>query len=388
MVCHHLDKSIPEDVAFAESRIRKETIAAEDILHDMGAFSVMASDSQAMGRVGEVIIRTWQTADKMKKQRGRLAGEVGGDNDNARVKALRGEIHDQPRESCTGSRHISARSRWESAPISCSGTPRSSGVKPEMVLIGGTIAMAQIGAIPTPPSPRPSRSIRGPCSAPTAGRWNESSVTFVSRRGAGGRHRRRSSVSPRKPWRVGGDPHGEERRNMIHNSATPHVEVQSRNLRGACRRGASDLRTRRGNFRWRSGISCIESGMTLRLIPALCPFWPLPVAGAGRLPARARGAGGWRHHRFRSHRRSDYRREAGGRILRDRAFTRARPRSGSIAAIPPASLTRPGPRGPTASRTRPRVRATATTSPAVCHGPSPARTGPGAKPRSSAGWRR
>jgi urease subunit alpha len=85
MVCHHLDKAIPEDVAFAESRIRKETIAAEDILHDMGAFSVMASDSQAMGRVGEVIIRTWQTADKMKKQRGRLAEETG-DNDNARVK--------------------------------------------------------------------------------------------------------------------------------------------------------------------------------------------------------------------------------------------------------------------------------------------------------------
>jgi urease subunit alpha len=85
MVCHHLDKSIPEDVAFAESRIRKETIAAEDILHDMGAFSVMASDSQAMGRVGEVIIRTWQTADKMKKQRGKLAEETG-DNDNARVK--------------------------------------------------------------------------------------------------------------------------------------------------------------------------------------------------------------------------------------------------------------------------------------------------------------
>ncbi|MGB3407466.1 MAG: urease subunit alpha, partial [Jannaschia sp.] len=85
MVCHHLDKSIPEDVAFAESRIRKETIAAEDILHDMGAFSIIASDSQAMGRVGEVIIRTWQTADKMRKQRGRLAEETG-DNDNLRVR--------------------------------------------------------------------------------------------------------------------------------------------------------------------------------------------------------------------------------------------------------------------------------------------------------------
>ena len=85
MVCHHLDRSIPEDVAFAESRIRKETIAAEDILHDMGAFSIIASDSQAMGRVGEVITRTWQTAHKMKVQRGRLAEETG-DNDNQRVK--------------------------------------------------------------------------------------------------------------------------------------------------------------------------------------------------------------------------------------------------------------------------------------------------------------
>merc|ERR1712127_243858 len=85
MVCHHLDPSIPEDVAFADSRIRKETIAAEDILHDLGAFSMIASDSQAMGRVGEVLIRTWQTADKMKKQRGRLSEETG-DNDNFRVR--------------------------------------------------------------------------------------------------------------------------------------------------------------------------------------------------------------------------------------------------------------------------------------------------------------
>src|SRR4030095_9334324 len=85
MVCHHLDPGIPEDIAFAESRIRKETIAAEDILHDLGAFSIISSDSQAMGRVGEVIIRTWQTADKMKRQRGRLPDEAG-ENDNERVK--------------------------------------------------------------------------------------------------------------------------------------------------------------------------------------------------------------------------------------------------------------------------------------------------------------
>ena len=96
MVCHHLDPEIPEDVAFAESRIRKETIAAEDILHDLGAISMMSSDSQAMGRVGEVIIRTWQTAHKMRQQRGRLPEETG-DNDNFRGQALRRQIHDQPR---------------------------------------------------------------------------------------------------------------------------------------------------------------------------------------------------------------------------------------------------------------------------------------------------
>ncbi len=95
MVCHHLSPSIPEDIAFAESRIRKETIAAEDILHDIGAFSIISSDSQAMGRVGEVAIRTWQTADKMKRQRGRLTEETG-DNDNFRVKPLHRQIHDQP----------------------------------------------------------------------------------------------------------------------------------------------------------------------------------------------------------------------------------------------------------------------------------------------------
>ena len=95
MVCHHLDKSIPEDIAFAESRIRRETIAAEDILHDMGAFSIIASDSQAMGRVGEVLIRTWQTADKMKKQRGRLGRRNRRQRQFARA-PLHREIHDQP----------------------------------------------------------------------------------------------------------------------------------------------------------------------------------------------------------------------------------------------------------------------------------------------------
>ena len=152
MVCHHLDKSIPEDVAFAESRIRKETIAAEDILHDMGAFSIIASDSQAMGRVGEVIIRTWQTAHKMKVQRGQLKEEIG-NNDNERVKRYIAKYTINPAIAHGISDHIGSIEKnkradlvlWDRAFF---------GVKPEMVLMGGSIACAQMGdpnaSIPTP----------------------------------------------------------------------------------------------------------------------------------------------------------------------------------------------------------------------------------------------
>jgi urease subunit alpha len=152
MVCHHLDKSIPEDVAFAESRIRKETIAAEDILHDMGAFSIIASDSQAMGRVGEVIIRTWQTAHKMKVQRGQLKEETG-NNDNERVKRYIAKYTINPAIAHGISDHVGSITKnkradlvlWDRAFF---------GVKPEMVLMGGSIACAQMGdpnaSIPTP----------------------------------------------------------------------------------------------------------------------------------------------------------------------------------------------------------------------------------------------
>jgi urease subunit alpha len=152
MVCHHLDKSIPEDVAFAESRIRKETIAAEDILHDMGAFSIIASDSQAMGRVGEVIIRTWQTAHKMKIQRGQLKEETG-NNDNERVKRYIAKYTINPAIAHGISDHVGSITKnkradlvlWDRAFF---------GVKPEMVLMGGSIACAQMGdpnaSIPTP----------------------------------------------------------------------------------------------------------------------------------------------------------------------------------------------------------------------------------------------
>ena len=152
MVCHHLDKSIPEDVAFAESRIRKETIAAEDILHDMGAFSIIASDSQAMGRVGEVITRTWQTAHKMKTQRGRLSEETG-DNDNLRVRRYVAKYTLNP-AICHGiSEHVGSIEVGKRADLVL-WKPAFFGVKPEMVLLGGSIAVAQMGdpnaSIPTP----------------------------------------------------------------------------------------------------------------------------------------------------------------------------------------------------------------------------------------------
>ncbi|SFS21735.1 urease subunit alpha [Yoonia litorea] len=152
MVCHHLDKSIPEDVAFAESRIRRETIAAEDILHDMGAFSIIASDSQAMGRVGEVIIRTWQTAHKMKVQRGALSEEQG-DNDNLRVRRYIAKYTINPAIAHGISQHVGSIEVGKRADLVLWDTAFF-GVKPEMVLLGGTIVAAQMGdpnaSIPTP----------------------------------------------------------------------------------------------------------------------------------------------------------------------------------------------------------------------------------------------
>ncbi len=178
MVCHHLDKSIPEDVAFAESRIRRETIAAEDILHDVGAMSIIASDSQAMGRVGEVIIRTWQTADKMKKQRGRLSEEKG-ENDNLRIKRYIAKYTINPAIAHGMSSHIGSIEIGKRADFVLWNTAFF-GVKPEMVLIGGVITCAQMGdpnaSIPTP-QPVYSRPMFG-----AYGRSMETnSVIFVSK---------------------------------------------------------------------------------------------------------------------------------------------------------------------------------------------------------------
>ena len=177
MVCHHLDKSIPEDIAFAESRIRRETIAAEDILHDMGAFSIIASDSQAMGRVGEVILRTWQTADKMKRQRGQLAEEIG-KNDNLRARRYVAKYTINPAIAHGISHEIGSIEVGKRADLVL-WSPAFFGVKPEMVLMGGMIVAAQMGdpnaSIPTP-QPVYSRPMFG-----ALGRsLEQTSVSFVS----------------------------------------------------------------------------------------------------------------------------------------------------------------------------------------------------------------
>ncbi|HSB91696.1 MAG TPA: urease subunit alpha [Flavitalea sp.] len=153
MVCHHLNNKIPEDVAFADSRIRAETIAAEDILHDMGVFSIMSSDSQAMGRVGEVIIRTWQTADKMKKQRGPLAEDLGHDNDNFRAKRYLAKFTINPAIAHGISEYVGSIEPGKIADLVL-WKPAMFGVKPEMVIKGGMIIASRMGdpnaSIPTP----------------------------------------------------------------------------------------------------------------------------------------------------------------------------------------------------------------------------------------------
>jgi urease subunit alpha len=180
MITHHLDRRVPEDVAFAESRIRKETIAAEDILHDMGALSIMSSDSQAMGRVGEVVIRTWQTADKMKKQFGQLAEEKGG-NDNFRARRYVAKYTINPAIAQGISTYVGSIEVGKLADL-CIWDPAFFGVKPDMVLKSGVIAAAIIGdpngSIPTPQPQyyRPMFAAFGRCRT-------ESSVTFVSRAG-------------------------------------------------------------------------------------------------------------------------------------------------------------------------------------------------------------
>ncbi|WP_182086889.1 urease subunit alpha [Aureimonas sp. ME7] len=221
MVCHHLDASIPEDIAFAESRIRRETIAAEDILHDIGAFSIVSSDSQAMGRVGEVVIRTWQTADKMKKQRGALPGETG-DNDNLRARRYVAKYTINPAIAHGLSREVGSVEVGKRADLVL-WDPAFFGVKPMMVLLGGTIVAAPMGdpnaSIPTP-QPMHYRPMFGAFGKAVGA----SGVTFVSR--AAMEDGLRERLGCEKAFlAVENTRSGISKASMILNDLTPEIEV-------------------------------------------------------------------------------------------------------------------------------------------------------------------
>jgi urease subunit alpha len=221
MVCHHLDPAIPEDLAFAESRIRRETIAAEDILHDLGAFSIISSDSQAMGRVGEVPLRTWQTAHKMKLQRGRLPGERG-ENDNLRVRRYIAKYTINPAIAQGLSHEVGSVETGKLADLVL-WSPAFFGVKPELVIKGGSIIAAMMGdpnaSIPTP-QPVHFRPMFAAYGQAMAGRC----ITFVSQaamdEGVGARLGLRRAVLP-----VANVRGGISKASMILNDATPVIEV-------------------------------------------------------------------------------------------------------------------------------------------------------------------
>ncbi len=220
MVCHHLDPRIAEDVAFAESRIRRETIAAEDILHDLGAISMMSSDSQAMGRVGEVIIRTWQCAHKMKQQRGRLAGEQG-DNDNLRIRRYISKYTVNPAIAQGISAHVGSVEVGKLADL-VMWSPAFFGVKPEMVLKAGSIAMAPMGD-PNASIPTPQPVHYRPMFAGFGRAMQASSVTFVSRAAmetdlAGQLGLRRVLLPVENTRRIG-------KKDMVLNDLLPRIEV-------------------------------------------------------------------------------------------------------------------------------------------------------------------
>jgi urease subunit alpha len=221
MVCHHLDSAIPEDLAFAESRIRKETIAAEDILHDLGALSMMSSDSQAMGRVGEVIIRTWQTADKMKRQRGALP-EDNARNDNFRAKRYIAKYTINPAIAHGVAKHIGSVEKGKLADLVL-WTPAFFGVKPDLVIKGGAIAAASMGdpnaSIPTP-QPMHYRPMFGAYGRARTG----TSLTFISgeaaAKGLAGKLKvaKRLVAVENTRGQIG-------KASLIHNGATPNITV-------------------------------------------------------------------------------------------------------------------------------------------------------------------
>src|SRR5258708_5051758 len=218
MVCHHLNPLVPEDVAFAESRIRPETIAAEDILHDLGVFSMISSDSQAMGRIGEVVTRTWQTAHKMKTQRGALP-EDSARNDNFRVRRYVAKYTINPAVTHGIAHEVGSIEPGKLADLVL-WRPSMFGVKPEMVIKGGFIAWSVMGdANASIPTPQP--GICGPMFGSFGGATASTAATFVSKAsfdgGIADKFRKRA-VAVKNCRSIG-------KRDMIHNSATPNIEV-------------------------------------------------------------------------------------------------------------------------------------------------------------------
>jgi urease subunit alpha len=223
MVCHHLDSSIPEDVAFAESRIRRETIAAEDILHDLGALSMMSSDSQAMGRVGEVIIRTWQTAHKMKQQRGTLPGDSAA-HDNARVKRYIAKYTINPAIAQGFAHEIGSISAGKLADLVL-WSPAFFGVKPDLVIKGGSIACAPMGD-PNASIPTPQPVHYRPMFGALGGALAASCITFLPAAAMEAELGRRLGLG-RHLATVTNTRGGIGKAAMIHNDATPVLEVDA-----------------------------------------------------------------------------------------------------------------------------------------------------------------
>jgi len=221
MVCHHLDSAIAEDIAFAESRIRRETIAAEDILHDLGAFSMMSSDSQAMGRVGEVIIRTWQTAHKMREQRGSLAGDPTG-NDNTRIKRYIAKYTINPAIT-HGVAHLVGSVEVGKLADLVLWKPAFFGIKPSLVIKSGMIVMAPMGD-PNASIPTPQPSHYRPMFGAFGGAISKS-ITFVS--GGSLESPELKSLGLSKRVEAVRATRTLRKSDMIHNAARPHIEVDS-----------------------------------------------------------------------------------------------------------------------------------------------------------------
>ena len=225
MVCHHLDKSVPEDVAFADSRIRPETIAAEDILHDMGVFSMMSSDSQAMGRVAEVVTRTWQTAHKMKVQRGALAPDEANKNDNFRVKRYVSKYTINPAITHGISEYVGSIEAGKLADIVL-WKPAMFGVKPEMIIKGGMIIAARMGD-PNASIPTPQPVIYRPMFGAYGKALFNTCATFVSKisleNNVVQQYGLQKMVLPVKNCRYIG------KKDLIHNDATPDIDVNPEN---------------------------------------------------------------------------------------------------------------------------------------------------------------